>query len=109
MNNEIDYAVIGKRIKHARKNKSLKQHHLAEHLGLSDSYVSQIESGKIAVSLKRLAQISNFLDVDMGMLLTASNKSSNNYMIGELSDILLECSPEEKKRVVGAIKAFLNK
>lgn len=40
----LNYLIIGKRIKEARKKKRLSQAQLCEMVGLSDGYVSYIET-----------------------------------------------------------------
>ncbi len=91
----IDFTVIGNRIQRARKKKKYTQQDMADFLGVSVPYISKIETGKAVINLTRLSEISTFLDVDIGVLVSGSNKNSQNYLIPELSDIFSSCSSEE--------------
>lgn len=66
----IDYKSIGKRIAIYRKSIPMTQAALSEKLGVTESYVSQIECGSAKISLGRLAQISDILDVDIALLVS---------------------------------------
>ncbi len=58
---------IGLKIAYYRKRKALKQ---MERAGISCSYLSKIETGKVRYSLAVLIQIAKVLDIDPGELLT---------------------------------------
>jgi transcriptional regulator with XRE-family HTH domain len=60
---------IGKNIQRARQNKGLTQETFAELMGVSWSYVSKIESGAINLSIGKILEISNFLKIDVAILL----------------------------------------
>jgi transcriptional regulator with XRE-family HTH domain len=60
---------IGKKIKDERLKKSLKQYELAEKAGISNTYLSDIEVGRSAPSLKTLDKIAKVLDIDIKELL----------------------------------------
>lgn len=47
----IDYKAIGRRIAFYRKKEHYTQATLAEKLDISESYVSQVECGKVKISL----------------------------------------------------------
>ena len=59
---------IGLKIAYYRK--ALKQMEVAEKAGISCSYLSKIETGKVRYSLAVLIQIAKVLDIDPGELLT---------------------------------------
>ena len=61
---------IGLKIAYYRKRKALKQMEVAEKAGISCSYLSKIETGKVRYSLAVLIQIAKVLDIDPGELLT---------------------------------------
>ena len=66
----IDYKSIGRRISFYRKNISMTQSQLSEKLGITESYVSQIECGSTHPSLTRLSQIADVLGVDIALLIS---------------------------------------
>ncbi|MBO5057378.1 MAG: helix-turn-helix transcriptional regulator [Lachnospiraceae bacterium] len=66
---ELDFGVIGQRIKEVRSDKKLTQEYLAEKTGVNVSHISNIETNKVKVSLTLLVGICNALDVTMDYLL----------------------------------------
>ena len=52
---------IGEQIRQARINRELSQHQLEERIYVNRGYISRVEAGKIAVSVRKLRQISNAL------------------------------------------------
>lgn len=91
----IDFSIIGRRIKAERKRRGLTQQDMAEILNISVPYMSRIETGKATLNLVRLSEISEILDIDIGVLLTGSSNASGNYLIPELSDLLADRTSEE--------------
>lgn len=66
----INYKAIGRRIACYRKKLSMTQATLSEELNVSESYISQVERGSAKVSLSRLDEISEILEVDLAFLLS---------------------------------------
>ena len=62
---EINYALIGKRIRETRKQRGLSAEELAEIADLSTVYISYIENAKRKPSLESLIKISNALEITM--------------------------------------------
>ncbi len=63
------YKIIGKNIQNKRKDKLLTQETFAELMGVSWSYVSKIESGVLNLSVGKIYEIAQYLDVDISDLL----------------------------------------
>ena len=76
----IDYKLIGERIKQARKSKGMTQEVLAEKLSVSIGYVSQVERGITKISLDLLGAISSILECDVASLVSKTAVESNEYM-----------------------------
>ena len=51
---ELDCALIGKRVRTARKEKKVTQEELSEHCGCTPTHICNLENGKIGVSLELL-------------------------------------------------------
>ena len=103
----IDYNLIGERIKEARKNKGYTQEKLAEELDVAVTYLSRLEKG-FPINLKRLAQISQLLDVSMEYLLTGIIPEADNYLNKDFEEILKRCSPEKLKLIYNIAKTIVN-
>ncbi len=99
----LDYKSIGRKISYYRKRKQLTQFALAEQLGISESYMSQVECGKVEVSLKRLDQISEILEIDLVLLLSDININAKNYGFTELLELIANWSPEQKAFLLALI------
>ena len=59
---EIDYAEVGSRIKHRRKELGMSQEKLAELIDVSVPHMSNIENGKTRFSLQVLVDLTNALN-----------------------------------------------
>lgn len=94
-----DYSVIGRRIKKARIEQHITQEELADKLNISIAFVSRVERGNSKINLKRLAQISEILNVTPGYLLTGSNTTSKDYLKEDFRNILDKCTPEQQKLI----------
>ena len=103
----IDYNLIGERIKEARKNKGYTQEKLAEELDVAVTYLSRLEKG-YPINLKRLAQISQVLDVSMEYLLSGTVPKSDNYLNKDFEEILETCSPEKLKLIYNIAKTIVD-
>lgn len=102
----IDYNLIGERIKEARKNKGYTQERLAEEIDVAVTYVSRLEKG-YPINLKRLAQISQLLDVSIEYLLTGIIPEANNYLNKDFEEILERCTPEKLKLIYNIAKTIV--
>lgn len=100
----IDYKLIGERIKRARKMKGMTQEALAEKLNVSIGYVSQVERGITKISLDLLAAISAILEYDIANFVSESVVNSNEYMESEIINEIRKLDQKKKKFVLGIIK-----
>lgn len=100
----VDFGVIGKRLKYARKKKCLTQDQLSEKMGVSIAYLSKVETGKIHINLERLSEICNLLDVTEGEILNGVSNTSKNYLDLEFYKLLNNCSTKDKKLVYNITK-----
>ena len=99
VNMDIDYDVIGKRIKQARMKKGLSQENLADELDISTAFLSRVETGKSQINLRRLLQVGKVLDVPPEELISGTYIYSERYLDREMSDILLKCSPKAQQLI----------
>ena len=68
----MDFVQMGHKIKRARKAQRITQTDLAQQIGLSPSFIGQIERGEKAASLETLEAICNALNVSADYLLGLS-------------------------------------
>lgn len=91
----IDYKAIGRRISLYRKKKGLTQAAFSEILGVSESYVSQVERGIAKISLARLDEVSNTLDIDIALLISDNIIQSDISVNSEIFEITKDWSKEK--------------
>jgi transcriptional regulator with XRE-family HTH domain len=97
----IDNKLLGNRIQEIRKAKKVKQIGLAHMTGLSDKYISQVETGRKQISLQALLQIAEALDVTADTLLTGNQKERADDYDCDINAIISDCNLYEKKIVCG--------
>ena len=100
----IDYKLIGERIKKARKGCGLTQEILAERLNVSIGYVSQVERGITKISLDLLGAISSILDCDVASLISESAVHSADYMESEFLNEIRKLDNKKRKYILQVIK-----
>ena len=93
----VDFSIIGRRIKEARKKKGLTQEQLVEKMGVSIAYLSKVETGRIHINLERLSQICNILEITEGEILNGVSNHSEKYLNFEFNELLRKCSPKQQK------------
>lgn len=93
----IDYKIIGKRIKERRKMYKITQETLAEKLGVSVGYISQIERGIAHTNLDTLANISHELNCDVTEFLSNVTADNKNYLNNDFLNLLNTMSDKQKK------------
>ena len=100
----IDYQLIGERIKQARKSKGMTQEVLAEKLSVSIGYVSQDERGITKISLDLLGAISSILECNVASLISESAVESTEYMETELLTEIRKLDNNKRKYIYEIIK-----
>lgn len=100
----VDYKMIGTRIKHARKNKNMTQEALAEHLDVSIGYISQVERGITKISLNLLGSIAHILECDIADLIRGSAVDSEKYMEAEFITEFKKLDKNKRKFILGIIR-----
>jgi transcriptional regulator with XRE-family HTH domain len=86
---------IGDNLKKVRKERKIKQTDFAKSLGISQSYLSDLENGRKNISMNTVQRIADKLNVTVGYL------TSGNKMFGDLSD-------DEKFNQITNLKNRLN-
>lgn len=105
----IDYHLIGSRIKEKRKLQGYTQERLAERLDVTVGYISQIERGITKISLDLLAAISVILHCNVAELISEAATESEHYLTKELAEKLDRLSAKDKKLVRDFVELLLNR
>ena len=99
----MDYKFLGKRIREERLKLNLTQEKLSEYVGISDSYLGQIERGERSVTLDTLIRIVNRLGVTIDFLLQESINIEDKY-VNQLMQLMDGKTNKEKQMVLDVIK-----
>lgn len=102
----LDYKAIGRRIKYYRKQCGITQADVAERMHVENGYISQIERGVTQISLKRLGEMADILNVDIALLVSDTDYSSKTYAFSELTETIKNWSVEDKDLFIEIAKAF---
>ena len=96
-------ATIGRRIRSSREVRDLSQERLAERAKINASFLSQIERGLKAPSLRTLAAIAKELDVPVGQLL-AEEEATTALVEGEIAELLAGATVEQQKDLLDLLR-----
>lgn len=91
----IDYKAIGRRIAFYRKKTSMTQSALSEKLGVTESYISQLERGSAKIPFPRLGEIADILQVDIALLVSDRAVLSETPINTEIHEIIKDW-PQER-------------
>ena len=102
---EIDYQVIGSRIRKYRLERGLSQEVVSERADLTPAHYSPIERGHTKPSLPTLISIANVFDVSIDDLLCDNLSKSTHVRVKEINELLADCSGAEIKALVEVLTA----
>lgn len=104
----IDYAAVGKRIAAIRKKQHMTQERLAEKTELSIVYISHIENSHSIPSLETLMKLCEVLNVTPDELLLGTRQDMENYLLSDIQQKILHCSPRQRRLVDRFIDLLLS-
>lgn len=108
----INFALIGMRVKEVRKQLSMTQAELAELSELSVSYISHIETAQKKASLESLVKIADVLGITVDELLNGNQLNNPTEYQTDIDLLMADCSPLEKRmlfEVISSTKSILRK
>ena len=103
---ELDFSLIGQRIREVRSDKKLTQEYLAEKTGVNVSHISNIETNKAKVSLTLLVGICNALDVTMDYLLENEYHLPTSILEKELFNVIKDMQKEKQEILLRIAKVL---
>ena len=105
----VDYRLIGTRIKQKRKEKGYTQEYFAEKLNVTVGYVSQVERGITKISLNLLAAIADIIECNIAELISESSISSSRYLNNDVMKNFEQLSASDKQLVSDFILLLLKR
>lgn len=106
VNNEINYDILGFRIGERRRELCIRQSELAEMIGVSTKYISNIETGKKHPSLDLLAKITIALNTSFDYFMNGYIRERPD---DNIHDGLMTCSEEDKLLIQHIVRYCSNK
>lgn len=104
MQQEINYAQLGLKIKELRQNKGLTQEALAELVSCNTSHISNIENSHTKVSLNVLLAIANALNTSIDFLLSNQYENSSLALDNAILKALRHCDNQKKEKILKMIE-----
>lgn len=102
---KLDYTLIAKRIKEARKFAGLTQEQLAEAIDISTNAVAKLENNLMTASLQTLLNIANVLNVDVNYLLCGEDTEETSRDVF-LDSLLRGLSTKDKDFIIHVINGL---
>lgn len=100
----LDFALIGKRIKEVRTDRHLTQEYLANASDVNVSHISNIETNKVKVSLTLLVSICNAMNVTVDYILGNEYKAPTTAYETELLNTVNKLDDSKKNNYCGLLR-----
>lgn len=101
---ELDYAKLGSKIKEIRISRGLTQDTLAELVSCNTSHISNIENNHTKVSLNVLLAIANALNTSIDYLLSNQYENSSFALDNEILRSLQNCDNQTKEKILKIVE-----
>ena len=102
---DLNYKVLGERIREKRVQKGYTQDKLAAIIGVSNPHVSNIERGRTKVSLPTLVDICNALDTTLDELLCNDLRQGKAIIDQDIDAAIELCREKDSKVIYSIVKA----
>ena len=103
---ELDFVRIGQRIREVRTDKKLTQDYLADKTGVNVSHISNIENGKVKVSLTLLVAIANTFGVTIDYLLENEYHAPTSAIEKELMNVIKDLDNSKIEQLLRIAKVL---
>lgn len=92
---DLNYKMIGRRLRAIRKKLRLTQEQVAEIADISPQHYSGIETGSAKVSLPALVRLCNALNATPDEVLMDSVRQATQMYLQDVADVFSDCTPDE--------------
>lgn len=104
MQQEINYAELGLKIKEVRQSRKLTQDALAEMVCCNTSHISNVENNHTKVSLNVLLAIANALDTSIDSLLAEQYGNTALAIENEILRAVRKCDNSTKTKILRIVE-----
>lgn len=101
---DIDFDSIGKKLKEIRQNKNFTQKFVATSVGVNTSHISNIENGKVKISLTTLVNVCNTLGTTVDYVLKNEYNDTSSAVDNAILSELQKCNRETKERILKIVQ-----
>ena len=103
---ELNFALIGQRIKEVRCEQHLTQEYLANATNVNVSHISNVETNKVKVSLTLLVNICNVLNVTLDYLLENEYHAPTSVTEKELLNVIKDMEKDKQETLLRIAKVL---
>ena len=105
---------VGQNIRRLREERNIKQHEIADLIGMHRSNYSKIENGQREISISAIDKISNYFNISIDELVHMGNDLPKEISLQDKTSVeqlklIQELDQEEKNMVFKMIETFLTK
>jgi len=104
MQQELDYAKLGLKIKELRQSRKFTQDYLAEMVSCNTSHISNIENNHTKVSLNVLLAIANALNTSIDYLLSDQYDNPSLALDNEILRLIQNWDIQKKEKLLKIIE-----
>lgn len=103
--NNINYKLLGKRVREKRKEQHFSQEELAFEAGISNTYISNIETGRKKASLETLVAISTVFEITLDELLSGNQYNNPSDYQTDIDALMEDCTNNEKRFIYELLRS----
>ncbi|WP_301955754.1 helix-turn-helix domain-containing protein [uncultured Eubacterium sp.] len=101
---DIDFDSIGKKLKEIRISKGFTQEFVATSVKVNTSHISNIENGKVKISLTTLINVCNVLGTTVDYVLNNEYSNTPSAVDNAILLELQKCTPDTKERILKIVQ-----
>lgn len=109
MKNDIDYELIGTRIKRRRGYLLMTQESLAKLTGFSKAHISNVENAHNIPSLAIIIKIAQAMDTTPDEFLLGLRREKDSEYLKSIADRILLCAPPDREIIGGLVDTIIEK
>lgn len=101
---DINFALISQKLKELRISKNLTQECIAKAADVNTSHISNIENGRVRISLPTLVAVCNALDTTVDYVLSDEYNDTSSALDQNILKELQKCDKDTKERILKIIQ-----
>lgn len=101
---DINFNAIGKKLKEIRIAKGFTQEYVAHAVDVNTSHISNIENGRVKISLTTLIYVCNALETTVDYVLGNEYSDTSSAIDNAILTELQKCDSEMKERILKIIQ-----